>query len=253
MSFNASACVPTGFDASGGVTALSCDGVVYEAVADLISPTDARFWLFLGLSIALVLLAGLLSGLTIGLVALDVNTVQVLAKSGEPNEQRHAARILPLVRRHHLLLVTLLLANAVCTETLPIFIDQIASPVAAVAISVSAVIIFGEIIPQAVCTRYGLAIGANLAWFVWALIVLLSPLGWPIARLLDYVFGHAYVNYYRRNELSELIQLHGMRTHARPRAAAAAEGAGQALTRRSTLCGDAARDSVARSRGAARW
>lgn len=29
---------------------------------------------------------------------------------------------------------------------------------------------FSEIIPQSICTRYGLAIGANMAWFVRILI-----------------------------------------------------------------------------------
>jgi metal transporter CNNM len=34
-------------------------------------------------------------------------------------------RILPLVKKHHLLLVTLLLANAAAMETLPIFLDKV--------------------------------------------------------------------------------------------------------------------------------
>ena len=47
----------------------------------------------------------------------------------------------------------------------------------------------GEIIPQAVCTRYGLAVGAYSAWFVQALMVLTSPLSYPLSRLLDWVLG----------------------------------------------------------------
>jgi len=47
----------------------------------------------------------------------------------------------------------------------------------------------GEIIPQAVCTRYGLAVGAYSAWVVQALMVLTSPLSYPLARLLDWVLG----------------------------------------------------------------
>ena len=68
--------------------------------------------------------------------------------SGKPDERKYAARIYPLVKRHHLLLVTLLLANAGAVETMPIFMDRITSPIVAIIVSVSAVLLFGEIIPQ---------------------------------------------------------------------------------------------------------
>jgi len=46
-----------------------------------------------------------------------------------------------------------------------IVLDRITSPVAAVVISVTAVLFFGEVIPQAICSRYGLAIGAKVEWY----------------------------------------------------------------------------------------
>jgi len=52
--------------------------------------------------------------------------------------------MIPLVKRHHLLLVSLLLANAAATETLPLFIDRLVGPVGAILISVTAVLLFGE-------------------------------------------------------------------------------------------------------------
>jgi ankyrin repeat/SOCS box protein 13/metal transporter CNNM len=48
------------------------------------------------------------------------------------------------VRRHHLLLVTLLLANAVAVEAMPIFLAKITTEVVAVIVSVIAVLVFGE-------------------------------------------------------------------------------------------------------------
>lgn len=56
-------------------------------------------------------------------------------------------RIFPVIDRHHWMLVTLLLCNAGAMETLPIFLDKMLTPVEAVIISVSLVLIFGEIIP----------------------------------------------------------------------------------------------------------
>ena len=52
--------------------------------------------------------------------------------------------------------MTLLLCNAAAMEALPIFLDRLLNPLAAILISVSAILVFAEILPQAVCKRYGL-------------------------------------------------------------------------------------------------
>ena len=70
--------------------------------------------------------------------------LQVLAKSSGPKEQKYANVILKLVSKHHLLLVTLLLANAAAVEAMPIFLNQIAGEVVAVVVSITAVLLFGE-------------------------------------------------------------------------------------------------------------
>jgi metal transporter CNNM len=60
--------------------------------------------------------------------------------------------IIPILKEHHRLLTTLLLMNAIAMESLPIFLDRIVPTFWAILISVLAVTIFGEILPQAVCT-----------------------------------------------------------------------------------------------------
>lgn len=79
-----------------------------------------------------------------GLLSLDLMTLKVLRDGGTPKEKKHAERILPIVEKHHLLLVTLLLANAAAVEAMPIFLDRISDPIIAICVSVSAVLIFGE-------------------------------------------------------------------------------------------------------------
>jgi hypothetical protein len=61
---------------------------------------------------------------------------------------------MPLISNQHFLLVTLLLCNACAMEALPLFLDRLADPITAIVISVTAVLLFGEIIPQAVCSRW---------------------------------------------------------------------------------------------------
>ena len=85
-----------------------------------------------------------MSGLTMGLLSLDILSLKVLSRGGKPDEQKHAAKIIPLVSQHHLLLVTLLLANAAAVETMPLCLDRISNPIIAILVSVTAVLLFGE-------------------------------------------------------------------------------------------------------------
>ena len=49
-------------------------------------------------------------------------------------------------------MVTLLVANAATMEALPICLNKIVTEAVAIIISVTAVLIVGEILPQAICT-----------------------------------------------------------------------------------------------------
>ncbi len=85
-----------------------------------------------------------MSGLTMGLLSLDVMSLEVLKRGGKPKEQKYAARIVGIVKRHHLLLVTLLLANALAVESMPIFLEKLTNEIVAIIVSVTAVLLFGE-------------------------------------------------------------------------------------------------------------
>ena len=110
-------------------------------------------WLYVLAAVFMTLMSGVMSGLTLGLLSLDSVELEVLLRSGTPKEQKYARKIIPLIKNGHHLLVSLLLGNAVAMTALPLFIDKLATPVIAVLISVTAVLLFGEIIPQAICTR----------------------------------------------------------------------------------------------------
>ncbi|KAK9666575.1 hypothetical protein RND81_14G195100 [Saponaria officinalis] len=170
---------------------------------------ETNFFMNIGVIVFLVIFAGLMSGLTLGLMSLSLVDLEVLAKSGTPNDRKYAEKILPVVRNQHLLLCTLLICNAAAMETLPIFLDKLVTAWGAILISVTLILLFGEIIPQSICTRYGLAIGATLAPFVRVLVWICSPVAWPISKLLDLLLGHGHVALFRRAELKTLVNLHG--------------------------------------------
>jgi metal transporter CNNM len=113
----------------------------------ILEATTSDWWKILLESLAsafLVLFAGLMSGLTMGLMSLDMTNLKIIAKSGDPVAQKHAERIIPLVAKHHLLLVTLLIGNSLAMEALPIFLDRLVGPFFAVILAVTMVLFFGE-------------------------------------------------------------------------------------------------------------
>jgi metal transporter CNNM len=115
--------------------------------------TPSQRVMFMAISVGLVIAAGLMSGLTLGLMSMDLVELEVLKRSGTAKEQKYSAAIYPIVSNQHFLLVTLLLCNACAMEALPLFLDRLADPVTAILISVTAVLVFGEVLPQAVCSR----------------------------------------------------------------------------------------------------
>ncbi|KAH9813456.1 hypothetical protein DFH28DRAFT_974305 [Melampsora americana] len=169
-----------------------------------------QFWWKMAFIIFLVLLGGCFAGLTLGLMGLDILNLRVLSTSGSLTEQVQAQKVLKLLERgRHWVLVVLLLSNVVVNETLPIFLDSVlGGGAAAILISTALIVIFGEIIPQSICVRYGLSIGAKSAPFVLALMYLEFPIAYPIAMLLDYILGHDEGTTYRKAELKTFVGLH---------------------------------------------
>lgn len=55
-----------------------------------------------------------------------------------------------------------------------------------------------RIIPQAICTRFGLAIGYYFSPLVLLLMGLFFPISFPIAILLDKILGKDHNTFFRR-------------------------------------------------------
>ncbi|KAK0556260.1 hypothetical protein OC861_007080, partial [Tilletia horrida] len=157
----------------------------------------------------LVLLSGLFAGLTLGYMSLDETQLQVLAAQGTPKQKQDAAKIVSVTKDRHLLLTTLLIANMITNETLPIIADPLlGGGVQAVVVSTVLVIIFAELIPQSVCARYGLVVGAAMVWPTRIIIFILYPVAWPVSRILHWLLGAHSGIVYRRAELKELVTMH---------------------------------------------
>ena len=159
---------------------------------------------------ACTMFAGLMSGLTIGLASIDRLSLEV-DSIGNPKVQKACGRIFPVIDKHHWMLVTLLLCNAGAMETLPIFLDKIVKESTAIILSVTLVLIFGEVIPQALCTGPNqLCIAFYMCPIVQCLMIITCPVSWPIAKILDMLLGEHTLQRFDNSQLRKLIMLHSM-------------------------------------------
>ncbi|CAK90886.1 unnamed protein product (macronuclear) [Paramecium tetraurelia] len=140
--------------------------------------------LFYGMiSLFLILFSGFCSGATQGLLSIDQITIEVKLR-------KWASRILSVIQEHHLLLSTLLVANSLANESLPIFIKKSTGDWIALLISVILVVLFGEIFPSAIMTgKHQLSIASFITPYIQFLISILYLICYPLSLILDKVLG----------------------------------------------------------------
>ncbi|KAJ2891432.1 DUF21-domain-containing protein [Zalerion maritima] len=136
--------------------------------------------------------------------------LQVVSKDPHEPQQKNAKRVFDLLNKgKHWVLVTLLLSNVIVNESLPVVLDRcLGGGVAAVVGSTVLIVIFGEILPQSVCVRYGLQIGGYMSKPVLLLMYLMAPIAWPTAKLLDWILGEDHGTVYKKSGLKTLVTLH---------------------------------------------
>jgi len=154
--------------------------------------------------IILIALSAFFSGLTLGLMGLDKYELKRKVDLGN-NE---ATKVYPLRKQGNLLLTTLLVGNVAVNSALSIFLGSIASGLLAGIMATILIVIFGEIIPQAIFSRFALRLGAKVAWFVQFLIYAFYPITKPIAWVLDKTLGDELPTVYSKQELVKIIEEH---------------------------------------------
>mmetsp|Transcript_12945 Transcript_12945/g.19982 ORF Transcript_12945/g.19982 Transcript_12945/m.19982 type:complete len:737 (-) Transcript_12945:116-2326(-) len=176
--------------------------------------------------VVLVIFSAMFSGLTLGLMSLDPSGLEiVMANSDDPKLARAAKAIYPVRVRGNLLLCTLLLGNVTVNSGLSIVSASIFSGLIGLLVSTGVITIFGEIIPQAICCRYGLQIGEATIPLVKILVILFYPICKPLSWVLDKVLGREIGTTYSSSEMTKLIEMHVQRGEFHSAAGAAMKGA----------------------------
>jgi len=94
------------------------------------------------------------------------------------------------------MLSTLLICNAGAMESLPLVLLMILPDLQVIIVSTTSVVVFGEILPMALCTsKHKINIAACLSPIVFLLMILTCPISWPIGKILDCVVGNHEVEH----------------------------------------------------------
>lgn len=154
--------------------------------------------------IVLIIFSALFSGLTLGLMGLNKQELKRKVSLGD----KQAIKVYEVRRQGNLLLTTLLIGNVAVNATLSIFLGSITSGVMAGLVATTLIVVFGEISPQAVFSRFALFLGAKTAWIVKIFIFVLYPIAKPISVLLDKLLGEELPTIYSKKELMKIIEEH---------------------------------------------
>ncbi len=152
----------------------------------------------------LVAFSALCSGLNIALMSLEVADLRRKSKVGNTD----ARRVLPLRRNTHLSLAAILLCNVAAVSASSLVLEGELYGVLAGLTSTLLVVVFGEIIPQALFNRHALIYTARLAPLLRLMIFLTYPVSKPLQLLLDKLFGQEIDELQSRRELGVMISEH---------------------------------------------
>ncbi len=148
--------------------------------------------------------SAMFSGLNLAVFSLSRLRLEAAAETGD----HQARRVLALRRNANFALTTILWGNVAINVLLTLLAESVLAGVAAFLFSTVVITLAGEIAPQAYFSRNALRVAALLSPVLRFYQVLLWPVAWPSAKLLDAWIGPEGMPWYRERELRELLEHH---------------------------------------------
>lgn len=152
----------------------------------------------------LVALAAIFSGLNISLMSLTVDDLKRKAKLGDVR----ARRVVPLRKNAHLSLAAILFANVAVVSASSLLLEHHFNGWIAGIITTLLMVVFGEVVPQAIFVKSALKFCAFFAPLIQVVTVVTYPVSKPLALLLDRLIGEEGSRLHSRAELGMLISEH---------------------------------------------
>jgi metal transporter CNNM len=152
----------------------------------------------------LIAASAICSGLNIAVMSLDMGDLRRKAKLGN----RAAQRVLPLRLNTHLTLASILLTNVAAVSATSLVLDQLFNGWLAGLLSTLLIVVFGEVIPQALFSKNPLAWSSLFAPLLKAMRIVTYVISKPLQLLLDRLFPRQRAKLQSRHELGLLITEH---------------------------------------------
>ncbi|CAG9480760.1 unnamed protein product [Plasmodium vivax] len=172
-----------------------------------------QLWLLITGIVVCGILSALFSGLSLGIMMLDTLQLNLLILVSEKdkkelNNAKNARKILPLRNNTNEILVTFITANVMVNSAFSLLLSELTDGVTSFIISTLIITIFGEIIPQSICSKHGLAIGGFFAPLIHCLKLCLFIFAKPTSLILDHFVGKNVLNTYNKKQLKALVDVH---------------------------------------------
>jgi metal transporter CNNM len=154
--------------------------------------------------LALIILSAICSGLNVAVMSLDVADLRRKAKLGN----KQAQRVLPLRRNTHLVLASILLTNVAVVSATTLVLNQKLDGLVAGLLSTLLIVVFGEVIPQALFTKNPLLWSSRFSSLLRVMIIISYVVSKPLQLLLDKLFPRQRTKLQSRQELGLMITEH---------------------------------------------
>ena len=154
--------------------------------------------------IFLIAFSAICSGLNIAIMSLEMADLRRKAKLGN----KQAKRVLPLRRNTHLTLASILLTNVASVSATSLVLSQRFEGWIAGISSTLLIVVFGEVIPQALFSKSPLLWSSRFAPLLQVMRVLTYVISKPLQLLLDKLFPLQRAKLQSRHELGLLITEH---------------------------------------------
>lgn len=152
-----------------------------------------------------IIMSAICSGLNVALMSLDPYELKRKSKLGN----KHAQKVYPFRKNAHLSLASILLVNVAFASAAAIILGNTLNGFVAAALSTILLVIFSELLPQALFTRKALIICAWLVPFMRIMVIATYPLAKPLQYGLDRIFGTGSTKrLHTRHELGLIINDH---------------------------------------------
>ncbi|XP_054456394.1 metal transporter CNNM1 [Anoplopoma fimbria] len=171
-------------------------------------PPEADVWLQAGVSVLLLGLSALCSGLNISMLALDPVELRVLQNSGTEKEQKYARKIESVRKHGNYILCTVVLGNVLTNTCFVVWMCQILGMTALSTASCTLGIFFiGEILPHSLASRHSLAIASKTLCATRLLMLVFFPIAYPVSKILDIMLHQEISSFYTREKLVAMLRV----------------------------------------------